>query len=155
MPRPHRSALQQREPLTTLSDVAPGDVEEVVVAWQMPLRRAGVARTPDDPLPFTLVNHIAGTENVDEGTADPVVSVHTLCDRTLGFGVAALECSHTHSRMLRLARHLDDITLTGGAVVSIDYLIVVESPIWQPYEDNQIIRKVGRYQIGLCYTPQT
>ena len=55
-------------------------------------------------------------------------------------------------RMLLLARTLDwQITLPDHTEVAVDYVTVVESPIWVPYTD-QILRKVGRYQIGLTYT---
>lgn len=133
-----------------LIDEAAEDAEEVIVAWLAPLRRSAAIRRTGDPLPFTLVTHITGTECVDEGTADPIVSVHTLCDKSLGEDSALAECKLTHRRILRLARHLEDITLTDGRIANIDYLDVVESPIWVYYSD-QILRKVGRYQIGLSF----
>jgi hypothetical protein len=133
-----------------LLDEAAEDIEEAVVAWLNPLRRSSAFRRTGDPLPFTLVTHVAGKECVEEGTADPIVSVHTLCDKALGEDAAAAECKNTHRRMLLLARELPDITLTDGRIVSIDYCEVVESPIWVFYSDL-ILRKVGRYQIGLSF----
>ena len=128
------------------------DVEAVMVAWLTPLRRCSVTRIAGDELPFTLVKHVAGTENPGEGLADPIVSVHTLCDRSYGESEAAYEAQLTHRRMLLLARTLDwQITLPDHTEVAVDYVTVVESPIWVPYTD-QILRKVGRYQIGLTYT---
>lgn len=130
------------------------DVEAVLVAWLTPLRRCSVKRVSGDELPFTLVKHVAGSESAGVGLADPIVSVHTLCDRGEGYAAAADEAQSTHRRMLLLARTLDwQITLADGTEVAVDYVTVVESPIWVPYTD-EILRKVGRYQIGLTYTTQ-
>jgi hypothetical protein len=127
------------------------DIEEVVVAWLTPLLRAGVARELDDPLPFALIHHVAGPENIEKQTADPVVSVHTLCDRSLGYGAAMRIAAQVHRRMTLWGRYHDPITLTSGLEADIDYVNVFEAPVWQVFEDIQILRKVGRYQIGLSY----
>jgi hypothetical protein len=129
------------------------DAEELVVAWLAPLRRSGSARQAGDPLPFTLVNMITGTEDECLGLADPVVSVHTLCAKGLGWGAAKDEAQLTHRAMLELARYRDTITLNGGVLAEVDYINVFQSPIWVTYEDTQILRKVGRYTIGLSYVP--
>ncbi len=129
------------------------DAEELIVAWLAPLRRAGTARQADDPLPFTLVRHIAGTEDADLEIASPVVSVHTLCDKASGWAAAKTEATKTHRRMLLLARYRDTITLSDGRYGAVDYVTVTETPIWVAYESTQILRKVGRYQIGLSYVP--
>lgn len=136
-------------PIDLLNEAAE-DAEELIVAWLTPLRRSGAIRHSGDPLPFTLVTHIAGSESVDEGLADPVVSVHTLCDKNLGEDAALAECKLTHRRMLDLGRNLRDITLTDSRIANVDYLEVVESPIWVYYSDL-VLRKVGRYRIGLSF----
>jgi hypothetical protein len=61
----------------------------------------------------------------------------------------------THRRMLRLGTHCDTITLSDGRKVDVDYVEVVEQPIDVDYGDDQILRKVGRYEIGLTYVPTT
>lgn len=135
-----------------LSDELADDAEEVVIAWMTPLRRSATVRDPqNDPLPFTLITHITGSECEEESFAQPVVSVHTLCAKKLGFAAATNEARLTHRRMLRLARHIDNIPLTDGRVADVDYVEIVESPRWEPYGDDQILRKVGRYRIGLTY----
>ncbi|CNH16225.1 Uncharacterised protein [Mycobacterium tuberculosis] len=134
-----------------LSNYSARDAEEVLIAWFTPLRRSGSAREPGDPLPFTLITHTAGTEDIDLGLADPVVSVHTLCDKALGYANAKNESSITHRRMIRLAHHLDPIPLTDGSIASVEYVKVFQEPIWVPYENTAILRKVGRYTIGLSY----
>lgn len=129
---------------------APEDIETAIVAWLTPLRRSGWERKAGDPLPFTLVNHITGTESASEGYADPVVSVHTFCDKTLGAPAARDECDKTHRRMLLLMTK-PQITV-GNRLVAVQYVEVVpgEQPRWEFYSDN-ILRKVGRYRIGLPY----
>lgn len=126
------------------------DAQEVIIAWLQPLRRTAGIRRLGDPLPFTLVEHITG-EEVD-GYSDEVVSVHTLCDRALGEDAAKEETERTHRRMMLLARYLEDVELIDGRTATIDYVNVFQSPIWVEYGDAQILRKVGRYKIGLSYT---
>ena len=136
-----------------LADQAADDVEEILVAWFTPVRRSAVERVTGDPLPFTAIVHVAGSENVDEGTAAPIVSVHTFTDKALGRVNLKTETQTSHSRMLRLATHCDVITLKSGRKVGVDYVDVVESPLYMPYGDDQILRKVGRYEVGLTYVP--
>ena len=55
-----------------------------MVKWLAPLYRTANVRRPGDPLPFLLVQLIAGKENIDESSADLVVQVDILCDKALG-----------------------------------------------------------------------
>lgn len=137
--------------MTELLDEGPDDVETVVISWLSPLRRTANTRRSGDPLPFTLVTHIAGEESVEESNADMVVSVHTLCDKSLGWVNARNEADDTHRRMLLLARYLEDVELADERYATIDYVDVFESPRWILYGDDQILRKVGSYRIGLSY----
>ena len=137
----------------TLLDECAEDAEELITAWMTAVRRSGSARQVGDPLPFTLINCITGTEDADLGIADPVVSVHTLCSKALGWGAAKDEAALTHRRMLELARYRDTITLNSARAAEVDYITVFQHPIWVTYEDTQILRKVGRYTIGLSYVP--
>ena len=126
------------------------DVQTAIVAWLAPLRRTAFERTAGDPLPSCVVELIAGTESVGQSFSDPVVSVHTFCDKALGAPAARDECAKTHNRMLLL---FDEHQITiGTRVVGIDYLEVTESPRWEYYSDN-ILRKVARYRLGLPYVP--
>lgn len=126
-------------------------VEQILIAYLSPQRRTAVARLVDDPLPFTIVHHITGIEDPQVGTADPVVSVQVLSDKALGWDLAEANAQQTHDALLYLARNLDTGPTSGYG--SIDYIKVVEAPIWVEYEDTQILRKVGRYRIGLSYVP--
>lgn len=138
-----------------LSDQSPDDGEEVLIAWLTPLRPTSVDRVPDrDPLPFTLVAHVAGTENEQEGTAAPVLSVHTLTAKAAGGKMGLKNATRdTHRRMLYLGKSCPTVVLTDGTRVGVDYVDVVESPLYVPYGDDQILRKVGRYEVGLTYNP--
>lgn len=129
-----------------LLDEGAENPEAVTVAWLSAAPgtwRVANTRRPGDPLPMRVVECIAGTESVDESSADPVVSVHTLARKSLGDDNAAAESDKTHRRMLLLARYLEDFNL--------DYLDVFQLPRREPYGDDQIIRYVSRYRLGQSY----
>ena len=134
-----------------LLDEGPDDPEKVLISWLAPLRRTASVRRSGDPLPFTLVNHLSGSEDVDLSDLDALVSVNTLCDKGLGEDNAADESDMTHRRLLLQARYLEDVDLADGRIATIDYLKVFEHPVCKPYGDDQIIRYVGRYILGLSY----
>lgn len=130
------------------------DVETVVIAWLKPLLSDGnVANTRRSgaPLPFILVNHLDTTECVEESTADALVSVHVLTHKAAGEESSRDETDNMHRRMLLLARYLEDVDLGGGRKATIDYVDVAKSPKREPYGDELILRRVGRYNIGLSY----
>ena len=133
-----------------LVEQAADDAEEVVVAWLTPLGRTGVRRLAGDPLPFRLVRRVTGHDDVDMSIDHAVVSVHTFAS-SADWPAAKNAALLTHQRMLRLAHHADSITLFDGTLANVDYLDVNESPIWVDYANDQVIRKVGRYEIGLSY----
>jgi hypothetical protein len=132
-------------------DLAPDDVEEALTAYLSGLRRTAITRKTGDPLPFILVRHIDGGEDPEAGFADPLVSIRTLCAKSLGEDAAAAECALTHQWMLHLANNQDDIPISGGRVVNLDYVNVVQQPRWVEFEDDQVLCKLGRYGIGLSY----
>jgi hypothetical protein len=127
------------------------DGEQVLVAWLAPLRRSAVARISGDPLPFCLITQIGGHEDPACGTADLLLQVDTLCDRTLGYGNAANESRLSRRRMSELQVHNDTFTMADGTAVGVDYVTVAEAPRMMLYEDETILRYMGRYEIGLSY----
>ena len=139
--------------MATLLDQTPDDIEEAVIVWLSSLCRIAVTRRTDDPLPFRIVRNIAGDEKVDEGIAEVVVQIRTLCDKALGEDAARNESDKTHRAMLTIARELPDILLSNGRNATIDYLKVFESPHWMDYPNDQILCKLARYQLGLSYAP--
>lgn len=140
-------------PVDEILDEGVDDAEEVLIAWLKPLRplATGNTRRSGAPLPYTLVTHLMGNESIEESNADPIVSVQTLCDKNLGQSAFKVESQRTHRRMMLLARYNEDVVLDDGRIASIDYVQVTEMPRTEPYGDDQILRKIGRYQLGLSY----
>lgn len=137
-----------------LLDVAADDGQEILISWLKPLcgGRVATERLSDEPLPFIVVEFVDGMESLEESYADNVYSVHTLIDKSVGWVAAKNIALDTHRRMLLLGRLLADVELPGGRMASIDHVKVFSVPRWVPYGDDQILRKVGRYQLGLPYT---
>lgn len=130
------------------------DAETVVIAWLKPLLSDGSVRNvrrSGGPLPFILVNHLKTIECVEESQADALVSVHVLTHKASGELDSLEKTNDMHRRMLLLARYLEDVDLGGGRKASIDYVDVAEAPKREPFGDDQILRRVGRYNIGLSY----
>ena len=140
-----------------LLDEGPDDVEVIVVQhlWDLlPEGQVSHSRLAGDPLPFIYVNHLGGEECDEESTVDELVSIHTLYPKGLGQSgkkAAAEAAAVTHRRMLLLARYLVDVPLPSGRNADIDYCDVAMRPRWEEYGDPNILRKVGRYRIGLSY----
>ena len=131
--------------MTEILDVGPEDVETLTVGWLAQLYRTANTRRPGDPLPFVLVQQIAGGgENVEESTADYLVQLDILCDKVDGEDAARDVKDRVHRRMLLLARYLE----TDGTV---DWLKVAEPPFRFPYENETIIRYTARYRFGQTY----
>lgn len=137
-------------------DEGPDDVETAIINWLRPLLPDGQvanARLSEDPVPFIVVEHIDGLESEELSEADEVVSVHALYAKGLGNEnrvLAGKFASIVHRRMLLLARYLDPIVV-GSRVVDVDYVQIFSRPRWVPYGDETILRKVGRYRVGLPY----
>lgn len=137
-----------------LLDEAPDDAETVLVSWLKPLYTDGhVAnrREAGGPLPFILVTHLDSNECVEESYADALLSVHVLTHKAAGETGSRDETLRMHKRMLQLARYLDDINLTGGRKATVESVSVFKSPRREEYGDDQILRRVGRYTLGLSY----
>lgn len=135
-----------------LIDVEAAEVEEFLVYWLNPLGPTAFKRRAGDPLPQRVVRRATGLEDECESLDLPVVSVHTFCatdGSATADDAAADECKRTHKRMMYLARELPEIVLPTGQVACLEFLDCTEKPIWVDYQDDSILRKVGRYQIGL------
>lgn len=127
---------------------------KLLSAWLSPIRRSGTARridNPPDPLPFTLITKIGGTECPQQHTAEPLMSLHTLCDKNLGYEAAEAEADTTHRAMLELARSCDPILMPDGSTAVVDYTEVVQSQTPVIYDDVSILQWIGRYKLGLSY----
>ncbi|AAN01980.1 tail terminator [Mycobacterium phage TelAviv] len=122
----------------------PADAETFVVKWLGEVYRAANTRRPGDPLPFLLIQQVAGKENLDESTADPVVQVDILCDKVDGEDAARDIKDRVHRRMLLLGRYLE---MDG----TLDWMKVFESPRRLEYTNDKVIRYTARYQFGQTY----
>lgn len=139
---------------TELLDEAPDDPETVVISWLAPnLATGSVAnnRRSGAPLPFYLVTHLDSNEYVEESTSDALVSVHVLTHKSAGEVESRDEADRMHRRMLLLARYLEDVDLAGGRKASVESVSVAKSPKREEYGDELILRRVGRYSLGLSY----
>ena len=125
-------------------DTAPADIETLVVGWLMPMYRTSISRRAGDPYPFLLIQQVASKENLEESSADSMVQVDILCERSLGEDIARDVKDRVHARMLQLGRYLE----VDG---TIDWMKVHESPRRMQSDNEQIIRYVARYQFGQTY----
>lgn len=138
-----------------LLDEAPDDVETAIIAWLKPLYTADGhvknARVSGDALPFILVTHLDSNECVEESYSDALVSIHVLTHKSAGQEASRDETDRMHRRMLLLARYLEDVDMGGGRMASIESVSVFKSPRREEYGDDLILRRNGRYTIGLSY----
>ncbi len=125
-------------------DTAPADIETLVVGWLMPMYRTSISRRAGDPYPFLLVQQITSGENLDESTADTLVQLDIMCEKSLGEDAARDVKDRVHARMLQLGRYLE----VDG---TIDWMKVFESPRRMQHGNEEIIRYVARYQFGQTY----
>ena len=137
-------------PTETLDEDVDDD-EIVLIAWLKDLLPEGhVANTrkPGGPLPYYLVNHLDANESVDESTVDTLISVHVLTHKSAGEVASLNEATTMHNRMLLLARYLEDVPLPGGRTATIDFVNVAMPPKREDYGDEQILRRIARYNLG-------
>jgi hypothetical protein len=121
------------------------DVEELVVSY---LKASGLVNVsaempPTPPLPFYLINRLDGGD--DWVTEYPCVSIHCFdSTRTL-----ASDAGRAMHKIMKNLTAKIPILMSDGSYVNVDYVYVVESPTWRPYEDKTIWRYCGRYHIDL------
>lgn len=129
-----------------LDEDAP-DAEDFTTCWLQPLLRAAVERDTTE-LPFAGVQQVAGPDDPDAGTADPVIQLDIL-----GLGVAAAKIAaiKVHRRMLLLFRESSDVVMSDGRTANLDFGRTLLLPSRMPYADDKIVRYVARYQLGLSY----
>lgn len=132
---------------------APEDIEDLVLAWLLPLAGSpaglGLERPDKGPLPFRLVTGLHTVDDCNLFSAESLVSVHTFeSTRTL----AKRESRLTHQRMLLLAHDaMSDIVMADGRLANVDYLEVAERPHHEDYRVDNVKRYVGRYVVGLSF----
>ena len=132
---------------------APEDIEDLVLAWLLPLAGSptglGLERPDGAPLPFRLVTGLHTVDDCNLFAAESLVSVHTFAaKRTL----AKRESRLTHRRMLVLAHDaMGDVVMADGRLANVDYLEVAEAPHYEDYKTDTVKRYVARYVVGISF----
>lgn len=133
---------------------APPDVEDFVCAWLAPLLRTAVERKTDDELPFCQVARISGLDDEHTGVDEPVVQLDIFDHARgglLGVQNAATTARDVHRRMMLLSRENTTVTLSTGQQANADHVITILKPFRMAYTNDQVVRYVARYQLGLSY----
>ena len=121
------------------------DVENFLVQYLSPLAPPGqvsIYMPPNPPMPFFLVNRISGGD--DYVTDEAVVSIHCF-NKTRS--LAAQSARRMHAMMKSLMPYSPGVLMGDGFYANVDYVMVIETPAWQEYEDKQIWRYCGRYSL--------
>jgi hypothetical protein len=135
-----------------LHDRSAPDAEDFFACLLAPVIRAAVEHTTSDGWPFALITRVAGADDPDAETDDPVVQVDILGEGVL----AASDAANTvHRRILWAARACADVTMLDGTVVNPDFITVMMKPVRMSYPDERIVRYVARYAPGLSYVTVT
>lgn len=133
--------------MTDLLDQDAPDVDDFVVTWLQPVIRAAIERETDDVLPFCVVTRVAGDDDQDCGFNSAVIQLDVFARGV----VAAKQASKTvRRRMNYLARYLDHVPLSDGAA-SASYVSNQIDFTRAPYADEQIVRLIARYAVGIPY----
>lgn len=121
---------------------------ELIIAWLSPLGAVGAQRDTAGPIPFRLVECVAGAD--DKITDSSIYQVSTFA-ATLD--AAETEAFKTHDRMLRLGPPLaaqQRVTLVGGAKVFVDSVTTSQRPLWVAFaESSPVERFVARYLVDI------
>lgn len=124
---------------------------ELVVQWLKPLGEVGASRGPGDPLPFRLVQIVAGSD--DKITDSGIYQIDTFAAT---FDQAEAEALKTHERMLRLGPPFapqQRVTLADGKIVFVDSVTTSQRPLWLQFtEAAPISRFTARYSIDIRLT---
>lgn len=126
-------------------------VVKLLAAWLAPIGRSGQAMRIGDTYPFRLITPIGGGDCPETETAEPLVSLHTLCDKKLGYEAALDESDTTHRAMTNLARWATPILMPDGSTAVVDWTKVRELQKPVEYDDVGVLQYIGTYQLGLSY----
>lgn len=130
-------------------DILPGTAphaEEFLISYLHQFFTNVRTEMPNDPpFPFYLINRIAGGDDLVSDYA--VVSVHSFHTKR---GLASDAADAVHAKMKALTAKTS--VTVRDRTVGVEFMEVVESPIWVDYNDPNIKRYVGRYRFGLRLT---
>lgn len=137
--------LTLSQPISTAKGAAPHSEEFVIAYLKQWLTNVRTEMPTDPPFPFYLVNRLSGG---DDMVSDyPTLSIHCFHTSRQSASDAA---DAMHAKMKALTAR--SAVLVRGVNVGVDYIEVVETPVWVDYNDPNIKRYVGRYQLGLRLT---
>lgn len=144
--------------MTELLDQETPDSEDFMVSWLQPLLRSATERKTDDELPFAQVQLITGEDDEDCGTSDEVIQVDWFDharDGMTAVQAAKQTAREGHRRIRLLARFLEAVELSDGSFAAADYVNTIMKPVRMPYANDQVVRYVARYGLGLSDVPVT
>lgn len=120
---------------------------ELVIAWLKPLGEVGAQRAPGAPLPYRMVEIVAGSD--DKVTDSSIFQISTFAAT---FDQAEVEAQRTHERMLRLGPPLaaqQRVQISTG-LAWVDGITTSQRPIWVQFtEAAPLNRFVARYLIDI------
>lgn len=130
-------------------DIAKGtapQVEEFLITYLRQWFTNVRTEMPNSPSwPFYLVNRVAGGDDLISDY--PTVSIHAFHTNRLAAADAA---DAMHAKMKAL--NAKTTVVVRGHNVGVEYVEVVETPMWHDYNDPNIKRYCGRYKFGLRLT---
>lgn len=131
------------------------DAEDFFTSWLQPMMRAGTEHKQTDGYPFAVVQYISGSDDPFTGVEDGVVQVDffdTARSGMVAAQAAKITARDGHRRIMYLAKHLSDVTMSDGSTANCDYIATTLKPTRMEYADEKVVRYVARYQVGLSYT---
>lgn len=120
---------------------------ELIIRWLSPLGEVGAQRGPGAPLPFRMVQCVAG---VDDKVVDS--SIYQVDTFAATFNDAESEALRTHERMLQLGPPLapQQRVIISTGVVFVDSVTTSQRPIWLQFtEAAPVVRFTARYDIDI------
>lgn len=120
---------------------------ELIINWLKPLGEVGAQRGPGAPLPFRLVQRVAGSD--DKVTDSGIYQIDTFAAT---FEQAESQALLTHQRMLTLGPPLAPqhrVQISTGTVF-VDSVATSQSPTWLQYTDSAPVQRfVARYAVDI------
>ena len=132
-------------PISTSKGSAPHSEEFVIAYLKQWLTNVRTEMPTNPPFPFYLVNRLSGGDDMISDY--PTLSIH--CFHT-SRQLASDAADAMHAKMRTLTAKSG--VLVRGVRYGVDYIEVVETPMWVDYNDPNIKRYVGRYKFGLRLT---
>lgn len=133
------------QPISIAKGTAP-QAEELIISYLRQWFTNVRTEMPNDPpFPFYLINRVSGGDDLISDY--PTVSIHSFHTNRLAAADAA-DAMHAKLKALNAKTTVE----VRGVNVGVEYVEVVETPMWIDYNDPNIKRYCGRYKFGLRLT---